>query len=410
MGSFSVKGLRRNFLFLIAFFALALSQTFAQNINTTYNQTPSTGDCSFKTYTIGGWGTVCHGGNPGCYRDANFAAAFPNGVKIGCNGNTLTLTSSHAVQQFLPSGGTPAVLSGNSVDPIGSEFKNTAASQLIGVKLALGFDTYDPNFSASTSSFGDATITQGPFSGMTVNQFLAAADQVIGGCSTAFSISDVNETASAINESYDEGKTSNYLQCHPLECSTTHTDLICPGDNSGTITAMATGGTPPYSYRLYDSSNVLIASELSTNATSHTFTGLVAGNYKVRVTDATHFCKGCVSNVTITQPPSNPIVLTCPQDVTILSCEKSQEEVNASFAAWLLSFKISGGINPVITRTPDNPLAPLACGGTATVTWTVKERDINCGQPQTCTKNIFSCPRYHSTGNRAVHSNRPYNL
>jgi len=53
----------------------------------------------FKTFTPGAWGAPCNGGNAGCYRDAHFAAAFPNGLTIGCN-NTLTLTSAAAVQAF----------------------------------------------------------------------------------------------------------------------------------------------------------------------------------------------------------------------------------------------------------------------------------------------------------------------
>lgn len=54
---------------------LGVSNMFAQ----TSNQCPCQ---DFKTFTIGGWGTQCSGGNTGCYRDANFAAAFPNGLTI----------------------------------------------------------------------------------------------------------------------------------------------------------------------------------------------------------------------------------------------------------------------------------------------------------------------------------------
>jgi hypothetical protein len=37
----------------------------------------------FTTVTQGGWGADANGNNPGTYRDANFSAAFPNGVQIG---------------------------------------------------------------------------------------------------------------------------------------------------------------------------------------------------------------------------------------------------------------------------------------------------------------------------------------
>ena len=35
------------------------------------------------TFTQGGWGTSCSGGNPGCRRDQWFDTVFPNGVTLG---------------------------------------------------------------------------------------------------------------------------------------------------------------------------------------------------------------------------------------------------------------------------------------------------------------------------------------
>jgi hypothetical protein len=47
-----------------------------------------------------------------------------------------------------------------------------------------------------------------------VNDFLAEANKVIGGCSSSFTIQQVLETASAINENYDDGKVDKgYLKC-----------------------------------------------------------------------------------------------------------------------------------------------------------------------------------------------------
>ena len=37
----------------------------------------------FRSQTMGGWGSNCNGNNPGCYRDANFDSAFPDGVTLG---------------------------------------------------------------------------------------------------------------------------------------------------------------------------------------------------------------------------------------------------------------------------------------------------------------------------------------
>jgi hypothetical protein len=181
-------------VFIILF---GIMNTFGQN-------------CSgFTTFTIGGWGTTCNGENPGCYRDANFMGAFPNGLTIGCGSKTLSLTSSAAVAAFLPSGSTPRALdSGNLINP-GQSYSNVLAAQLIGVTLAAGFDAYDPNFSSNSISFSDLTISQGVFAGISVSQFLTIANQVIGGCTSDYSFSDLNATATAINENYDNGTTNN---------------------------------------------------------------------------------------------------------------------------------------------------------------------------------------------------------
>ena len=75
-----------------------------------------------------------------------------------------------------------------------------------------------------------------------------------------------------------------------LAVTTSHTDVTCMGGSDGTATAMASGGTPPYSY-----------SWNSTPAQStSTATGLTAGTYAVAVIDA----NGCstAGAVTLTQP------------------------------------------------------------------------------------------------------------
>ena len=172
-------------------------------------------DCSgFKTFTIGGWGSNCHGQNPGCYRDTTFDLAFPNGLSIGCGDNKLVFTSSQAVNDFLPSGSTPRALNeGVIVDP-GRSYKNVLAAQLVGVTLTVGFDEYDEDFSQSSQYFGNLVITEGVFEGFTVYDFLELANGVIGGCLTGYSFSDLNQAATAINENFVGGNSDHgYLAC-----------------------------------------------------------------------------------------------------------------------------------------------------------------------------------------------------
>lgn len=172
-------------------------------------------DCSgFKTYTIGGWGTNCHGQNPGCYRDTNFDLAFPNGLTVGCGDNQLLFTSSATIKDFLPSGSSPRALDAGILTNPGRTYRNVLAAQLVGVTLAVGFDEFDEDYSPNDSYFANLIIAEGAFEGMSVYDFLELANSAIGGCITGYSFSDLNATATAINENFDGGTIDNeFLTC-----------------------------------------------------------------------------------------------------------------------------------------------------------------------------------------------------
>ncbi|MFY0673789.1 MAG: T9SS type A sorting domain-containing protein [Bacteroidia bacterium] len=164
----------------------------------------------FRTQTQGGWGTSCNGNNPGCYRDANFVTAFPSGLTIGCTGgNSATFTTSSAIQSFLPAGGSPGALSSNAINAT-STSAGVLAGQLVALSLSVGFDAADPSFGSSPASLSNLKIIANgsPFDGMTVGEFLVIANEVIGGCNTSYSFSDVNDIASMINENFVDGTTN----------------------------------------------------------------------------------------------------------------------------------------------------------------------------------------------------------
>lgn len=165
-------------------------------------------DCEgFRTQTPGGWGSSASGNNAGAYRDANFAGAFPNGLSIGCV-NTLTLSSAGAVEAFLPAGGQPSALpSGDLIDPI--NYGNGFASHLVAATLSLGFDAYDPNFASSNGFAGDLIFNNGQFTGFTVSEVVAIANEVIGGCSDAYSPSQLTAALTLFNENYVDGSIDN---------------------------------------------------------------------------------------------------------------------------------------------------------------------------------------------------------
>ncbi|WP_300672995.1 GEVED domain-containing protein [Soonwooa sp.] len=76
----------------------------------------------------------------------------------------------------------------------------------------------------------------------------------------------------------------------PLSITMSSTNLNCNGGNNATATVAASGGVAPYTY-LWDDAAA---------QTTATATGLIAGNYSVKVTDANQ--NSMTKSVTITQP------------------------------------------------------------------------------------------------------------
>ncbi|MBI2423746.1 MAG: hypothetical protein HYV27_13025 [Candidatus Hydrogenedentes bacterium] len=174
----------------------------------------------FRTQTQGGWGAACNGGNPGCYRDAWFPVAFPDGIVIGCIGNKyLKFTSSLAVENFLPSGGKACALKASAVDPVGKTSAGVLAGQLLALALSLGFDAADPDFGASDSPLGSQLLcnTGTAGDGLTVQQIFDEANLVMGGCgqTLGLNVDTLNTCLTVINENYVDGTTNNGSLCNP---------------------------------------------------------------------------------------------------------------------------------------------------------------------------------------------------
>ncbi len=205
-------------------------------IDSTWSSSAPCDGGAMRTQTQGGWGAVPHGNNNGVYLHAHFSQAFPQGLTIGCN-NTITFTSAQSITDFLPSGSTPSALpTGAMVNP-GSTYHNVLAGQLVAATLNVGFDAANTSFGASTTQLGQMIITSGPFQGQTVNQMMAIANQIIGGCNTSYSYSQVNEALTALNENYDNGNVNQgFLECaEAVDCALIITYQITATDNCGNV-------------------------------------------------------------------------------------------------------------------------------------------------------------------------------
>ncbi len=176
---------------------------------------PPTGECdTLRTQTPGGWGAEPNGNNPGTYLHKNFATAFPTGLAVGCYPDNyyVRVTSAQAITDLLPTGGKAEALKANYTNP--AAIKNVLVGHLIALSLSVGFDVSDADFGKGGVPLGNMVISSGAFKGWTVTNFLAEANKVLGGCSTAYKIEDVLSTATAINENYVDGKVDKgYLNC-----------------------------------------------------------------------------------------------------------------------------------------------------------------------------------------------------
>jgi hypothetical protein len=178
------------------------------------------------SYTKGGWGSGCPQPQqddmmsiqPGCMRDHYFDMVFPMGVEIGDFGGGapygVRWTCAAAVETYLPNGGTPGVLTEDHTDPTYTPAGNLAA-QLLALTLNRGFScagVWDIlGLTSSATCYGGFTIPAscGKFAGLTVDEFLAIANQAVGGNTAVLApygadVSDANDTADCLNNLYDE--------------------------------------------------------------------------------------------------------------------------------------------------------------------------------------------------------------
>jgi GEVED domain/HYR domain/Lectin C-type domain/Secretion system C-terminal sorting domain len=309
--------------------------------------------CDFRTQTQGGWGSNCNGNNPGCYRDANFAAAFPNGLTIGCASNrTLLLTSSAAVNTFLPCGGTPAVLSQSYVNP--SCISNVFASQLIAASLSVGFDNANPNYSTSTTSLGSLVVTNGPLTGLTVNQVIAQANSLIGGCGSSYSIGDLNTALTNINQNYVDGTSCGGFLMLPGGGG-----VCCPSQHHGVSATSACGPCPTITYN-----EVIIP-------------GNCAGNYTIiRTWTATDSLGNTLSDsqtITIIDNTA-PVLVGVPANTTVVCGLPAVPNVTATDAC-----------DPSVTVTYNQTITGAGCNQVVTRTWTATD---DCGNVSTASQTI----------------------
>ncbi|MDP4116531.1 MAG: choice-of-anchor A family protein, partial [Bacteroidota bacterium] len=175
-----------------------------------YNSSTNCDLLGFKTYTQGGWGSPSNS-TPGGIRDAHFTTVFPQGMTIGTL-KTAKFSTAVSIKNFLPQGGTASAFTTNYVNPT-----STSAGVFGGQVAALAMNVYYDNagkLGNNPLKLKDLKVVSGTFQGKTVAEILDLCNKALGGETTGFTFSQLNDAATSINENFDNGNTNNgYLTC-----------------------------------------------------------------------------------------------------------------------------------------------------------------------------------------------------
>ena len=153
--------------------------------------------------------------------------------------------------------------------------------------------------------------------------------------------------------------TTKTVQVGNIQQSVTKINVLCKGENNGSIDVVGSGGVTPYEYSIDGG---------STYVSTSTFNNLAPGTYQVRTKDAIG-CETSIQNFTVTEPGTNVaftvgniIDTECPGELT------GGFTINATGGTPSYVYSINNGINYV----PFNVITGQSAG-----TYTVKVRDAN---------------------------------
>lgn len=163
-------------------------------------------------------------------------------------------------------------------------------------------------------------------------------------------VTDANDCTAAATATVSNSSTLN-------ASITSQTDVSCFGGNDGSATVTANLGNPPYTYAWFPS-----------GGSSSTATGLSAGNYNCKVTDASN-CQVIVA-VTINEPAQ----LTVSMSGNVTICSGSSTPISATVlggtTAYTYVWVPATGLN-------DNTISNPVASPTVTTTYSVLVTDAN---------------------------------
>lgn len=260
---------------------LASPSGISRTASTTFQwYTPANCDTKgFTTFTQGGWGNT--NGTPGRIRDQYFTQVFPTGLVVGGN-YKLTLTTSTAVKNFLPQGGTAGAFTQNYSN-VTSTSAGVLGGQLVALKCNVEYDAKG-FIGTNSTAIKDLQIASGPFAGKTVTQFLALLETAIGGGSLGgYTFDQYNTAATAINENFDNGTVDKgFLTCATVNVKASLGDKVWLDANKNGVQDSGESGVAGVTVKLYDCNNNLKDTKTTDANGNYLFADLNPGDYYVK--------------------------------------------------------------------------------------------------------------------------------
>jgi len=186
----------------------------------------------------GDWAAGC-GGVLGADFDAVYAATFSVAVGLPSPGFAMSFDGASFVEAYLPASGAAGPLDASLGDPV------TSSSGVFGgdvLTLELNVDFSDAGFLLGTSGipFGNLILTNFStlpgLNGLTVRQFLAIDNTLLGGGSAAFTIADLEPVTFNVNGSFSGGNPTMFAQNNLMAPAT-----VTPTPEPGTLLLLGTG-------------------------------------------------------------------------------------------------------------------------------------------------------------------------
>lgn len=169
------------------------------------------------TFTQTAWGDSA--GPEGHLLTANFNTVYASAGESlqvgipGASGFSIIFTDAEAVLAFVPSNGPPAALTTDLVNPTVSA-TGTFGGNVIALQLNVDYADFGALLGSSGIPLGDLRLcgVGAGFDGVTIRQFLAAANTVLGGDTSSATPSQVDAVADEINAAFIDGAATPFAQ------------------------------------------------------------------------------------------------------------------------------------------------------------------------------------------------------